>query len=98
MIFNGRMMGRIRDSFDFGWKFFQGDATGAQQPNFVDATWRDVDLPHDWSIEGTYSEERGASRRRATLPWDRLVPKHFNVPNLTKTGKSSSSSRASISQ
>jgi len=25
---------RVRDSFDFGWKFFKGDAPGAQQPIF----------------------------------------------------------------
>ena len=28
---------RIRESFDFGWKFFKGDAPGAQQPDFADA-------------------------------------------------------------
>ena len=76
----GGMGGRIRDSFDFGWKFFKGDAPGAQQPNFADASWRDVDLPHDWSIEGPFSE-KPAVARGASLPmgigWYR---KHFNVP------------------
>lgn len=36
---------------DAGWKFFLGDASGAQALSFPDASWRDVDLPHDWSIE-----------------------------------------------
>ncbi len=36
---------------DAGWKFFLGDPSGAETPMFVDASWRAVDLPHDWSIE-----------------------------------------------
>jgi beta-galactosidase len=47
---------RSRESFDFGWKFLKGDTPGAQMPNFADATWRDVDLPHDWSIEGPFGQ------------------------------------------
>lgn len=38
--------------FDRNWKFFLGDATGADQPGFSDSSWRSLDLPHDWSIEG----------------------------------------------
>ncbi|MFZ0428853.1 MAG: glycoside hydrolase family 2 TIM barrel-domain containing protein, partial [Acidobacteriota bacterium] len=37
--------------FDEGWKFHLGDVVGAENPDFTDASWRDVDLPHDWSIE-----------------------------------------------
>ena len=36
---------------DAGWKFFLGDPAGAEAPPFADASWRTVDLPHDWSIE-----------------------------------------------
>src|SRR5664279_3534860 len=36
---------------DAGWKFFLGDPSGAEAPSFSDASWRAVDLPHDWSIE-----------------------------------------------
>jgi beta-galactosidase len=46
---------RIRDSFDFAWKFFHGDAPGAEEPGFVDTGWRSLDLPHDWSVEGPFS-------------------------------------------
>ncbi|HEX9338646.1 MAG TPA: beta galactosidase jelly roll domain-containing protein, partial [Pseudonocardiaceae bacterium] len=38
-------------SFDDGWRFFRGDASGADAPSFDDTTWRSLDLPHDWSIE-----------------------------------------------
>lgn len=38
-------------SFDEGWRFKRGDVTGAESPTFIDAAWRKLDLPHDWSIE-----------------------------------------------
>jgi beta-galactosidase len=79
---------RVRDSFDFGWKFFQGDAPGAHQPNFADANWKGVDLPHDWSIEGPFSEQPGPAFAFALLPtgigWYR---KHFSVPESYKDRK-----------
>jgi beta-galactosidase len=37
--------------FDFDWRFLRGGAQGAEAPDFDDAKWRKVDLPHDWSIE-----------------------------------------------
>ncbi len=36
---------------DAGWKFILGDPNGAEAPSFADASWRTIDLPHDWSIE-----------------------------------------------
>jgi beta-galactosidase len=59
---------RIRDTFDFGWKFLKGDWPGAQQPKFPDASWRDLDLPHDWSIEGPYDEKAPSSGPGGYLP------------------------------
>ena len=41
-----------RDShFDTEWKFYRGKLVGAENPNYDDKTWRDVTIPHDWSIE-----------------------------------------------
>lgn len=37
--------------FDDNWKFHRGGALGAESPTFIDSAWRQVDLPHDWSIE-----------------------------------------------
>ncbi len=72
---------RSRESFDFGWKFLQSDAPGAQMPSFADATWRDVDLPHDWSIEGPVDQNAPSSGNGAYLPtgigWYR---KRFRLP------------------
>src|SRR5208337_2629210 len=72
---------RIRESIDLGWKFLRGDAVAAQQPEFEDSAWRNVDLPHDWSIEGPYGEKEPASAAGGYLPtgigWYR---KRFLVP------------------
>ena len=37
---------------DSDWKFLLGDPAGAEAVGFSDASWRTVNLPHDWSIEG----------------------------------------------
>jgi beta-galactosidase len=39
------------NNFDNGWKFLLDSIEGAENPAFIDSTWRTVDLPHDWSIE-----------------------------------------------
>ena len=38
--------------FDTDWKFFLGDTVSAKLKDFDDKNWRNLDLPHDWSIEG----------------------------------------------
>jgi len=48
---------RSTEDFGFGWRFFRGDVTDAQDVKFDDSGWQTVDLPHDWSIEGPFSEE-----------------------------------------
>jgi beta-galactosidase len=47
---------RQRLNADFKWRFNKGDAPGAEREDFDDTSWRAVDLPHDWSIEGPYSQ------------------------------------------
>ena len=73
---------RIRESFDFGWKFLKGDSPGAQQPEFPDSAWRTVDLPHDWSIEGPFSDQEKAQGSLPTgIGWYR---KRFRLPESYK--------------
>ena len=43
-------------NFDSNWKFYLGDAAGAQNPTFDDSSWRSLNLPHDYSIEQEYSK------------------------------------------
>ena len=42
---------RIRQRMDDNWKFLLGDAPDFSRSDFNDSAWRDVTLPHDWSIE-----------------------------------------------
>ena len=50
---------RHESSFDDNWKFYKGDAAGAEATTFNDASWRNVDLPHDWSIEALPDQKPG---------------------------------------
>jgi beta-galactosidase len=41
--------GQRGKSFNDGWKFYLGDATGAQTPGFNDSSWTSLSVPHDWT-------------------------------------------------
>lgn len=45
-----KALSRFVENFNFGWKFFKGDSLHATQINYNDEDWREIDLPHDWSI------------------------------------------------
>lgn len=47
-------------NFNDNWKFYLGDASGAEEPAFDDSKWEHVNLPHDYSIEQEYSKEMEA--------------------------------------
>ncbi len=76
-----RAAARATNYFDADWRFFKGDAQGAERPEFDDAAWRRLDVPHDWSIEGPFDEQNPTGKDGAYLPagvgWYR---KHFDVP------------------
>lgn len=73
---------RLENSFNFGWKFYKGNITGAENPTFNDSSWPAVTVPHNppkvtgqidparpcWNDSGSYQYE-GVS-------WYR---KHFTV-------------------
>jgi Beta-galactosidase/beta-glucuronidase len=54
--------------FDFNWKFFLGDTASAKLNDFNDVAWRNLDLPHDWSIEGKVSPKNPASGAGGYFP------------------------------
>ncbi len=70
-----------KTSFDLGWKFIKGDFPGAVSPDFPDESWTALDLPHDWSIAGPFSEDAPCGPQGAYLPtgigWYR---KSFQLP------------------
>ena len=54
--------------FTDDWKFHLGDAEGAQAVDYDDRQWRELDLPHDWSIEGEFSKDHPATAGGGALP------------------------------
>ncbi len=41
--------------FNNDWKFILADSSAMSLPDYDDSHWRQLDLPHDWSIEGRLS-------------------------------------------
>ena len=68
-------------NFDAGWRFALGDQPGAAESGFADSGWRKLDVPHDWSIEGEFSEKHPTGGAGGFLPagvgWYR---KTFTLP------------------
>ncbi|NQU87792.1 MAG: DUF4982 domain-containing protein [Mariniphaga sp.] len=44
-------------NFNSGWKFIKADIANAHEISFDETGWRDIVLPHDWSIEDLASKE-----------------------------------------
>lgn len=43
------------ENFNDGWLFQKADSSAMSSHDFNDGRWRKLDLPHDWSIEGSLS-------------------------------------------
>jgi len=87
---------RSRESFNQGWKFVKyfnasNDAVttdkepeNLQLPAVNDNNWRSLDLPHDWAIEGPFSDT--LENNTGLLPWKGIgwYRKHFSVNDNDK--------------
>lgn len=51
VLFAQQSKSRFISNFDADWKFALGDFPIAAESDFNDASWRILDVPHDWSIE-----------------------------------------------
>ncbi len=62
-----------------------GDDGTANSPNYNDTKWRTLNLPHDWSIEGSFNDKHPTTFNQAALPagvgWYR---KSFILPASSK--------------
>ncbi|CAN5609106.1 beta-galactosidase GalB [soil metagenome] len=67
--------------FNKNWRFNLGNDAKAKDVAFNDSDWRMLTLPHDWSIEGQFSERHLSTTQEGALPtgigWYR---KTFTVP------------------
>ncbi|HJX72053.1 MAG TPA: beta-galactosidase GalB [Bacteroidales bacterium] len=59
---------RTLTQFNKEWRFHQGDIREAMLPDFNDSSWRSLNLPHDWSIEGEFDVMHPASPGGGALP------------------------------
>lgn len=59
---------RTLADFDRGWRFSKGDFPNAAVPAFDDDSWRRLNLPHDWSIEGPLG--KCPTNPAFSRPWD----------------------------
>jgi len=84
-----------RETFNQDWRFERfgtmGDGSARPEPatpgsnacaavDFDDSSWRKLDVPHDWGIEGPFRAELDNSTGK--LPWKGIgwYRKHFTVP------------------
>lgn len=76
---------RIVEDFNFDWRFTLGDNPKFADVDFDDASWRELHLPHDWSIEGEFSADNPSTPGGGALPggigWYR---KHFTTPQISR--------------
>lgn len=74
----GRAAGRRSVELRDGWRFAlvnpggitdpTGAYEGAAQPGYDDSAWREVSVPHDWSIEQTPTTEHGTTSGTGFFP------------------------------
>ena len=76
----GQNASRVVRIFDDNWRFSLTDNKNASMYSFDDTSWRLLELPHDWSIEGTIGRDAPAGGSGGYYPtgtgWYR---KHFTV-------------------
>ncbi|WP_190295275.1 beta-galactosidase GalB [Mucilaginibacter rubeus] len=76
---------RQKLDFDKSWRFNLGAVENGEKTTLDDSKWRTLNLPHDWSIEGTFSKDNPATPEGGALPggigWYR---KTFTVPASSK--------------
>lgn len=90
---------RSRESFNQGWKFirffnastdtatFDKEPSVLQLPTTDDKAWRTIDLPHDWAIEGPFSDT--LENNTGLLPWKGIgwYRKHFTLDETDRNNR-----------
>ncbi|MGN0049147.1 MAG: glycoside hydrolase family 2 TIM barrel-domain containing protein [Bacteroides sp.] len=57
-----------RQLFTDDWRFCLGDDTLAAHTDYDDSAWRQLNLPHDWAIEGDFSQDNPSGTGGGALP------------------------------
>ena len=71
---------RERKCFDSNWRFVLADSVQMSEEQYNDSWWRQLDVPHDWAIEGDFYAGNPSGAGGGALPggvgWYR---KHFTL-------------------
>jgi beta-galactosidase len=92
----GQNAPRTRESFNEGWKFVKyinasneagttdREPAELEMPAVNDNSWRTVDVPHDWAIEGPFNDT--LENNTGLLPWRGIgwYRKHFTLKESDK--------------
>ena len=76
---------RERDSFNGGWLFQKTNDSLAFATEYDDSSWRQLDLPHDWAIEGPFKPEYNLRTGGLPIYGNAWYRKHF-VVDASKKG------------
>jgi len=70
--------GRVTADFDANWLFSKGNFASAMLPAFDDRAWQRVNVPHDWSSDGPFTDDYGSGNGYAPggIAWYR---KYFSL-------------------
>ncbi|WP_281614813.1 glycoside hydrolase family 2 TIM barrel-domain containing protein [Flammeovirga sp. SubArs3] len=68
-------------SFNDQWKFSRGKKADAMKKDFDDASWKSLDLPHDWAIEEPFDIAYNSRTGGLPVHGEAWYRKEFNVPS-----------------
>ncbi len=76
---------QTRTKFNDNWQFKLDSSNTFNDENLAKADWRDVQIPHDWSIELNFDEASPSGNRGASLPGGTgLYRKYFTLDKSDK--------------
>ncbi len=70
---------RTRQSFNNNWKFSKGETGNEFLSSFDDTGWRQLNLPHDWAIEGPFDSKYDTRTGGLPIYGTAWYRKHFVI-------------------
>lgn len=70
--------------FNSGWKFIKDDPANAKESDYDDSGWRNLNLPHDWAIEGPFTKDVLFNCGYLPFPGTGWYRKNFKVSDKNK--------------
>ena len=77
----------LDEDFNKNWLFFKGQVKDGEKPFYNDSNWRSLNVPHDWAIEGPFSNKHNARTGGLPVTGEAWYRKHFTVAKENKDKK-----------